>query len=73
MQKMFLTFAFGGASKWTGRSMRAAHKKMDLNDEHFDAIAECLGATLKELEVADELVAEVMTVVGSVKDDVLNR
>ena len=73
MQKQFLTYAFGGASKWTGRGMRAAHKDMALNDEHFTAIAECLTATLNDLKVPAELIGEVMTVVGSVKDDVLNR
>ena len=39
MQKQFLTFAFGGSTKWNGRSMRAAHKKMDLNEQHFQAVA----------------------------------
>ena len=73
MQKQFLTFAFGGTTKWTGRSMRAAHKNMGLGDDHFNAVAEDLGATLVELGLTQDLISEVMGVVGSVKDDVLNR
>ena len=55
MQKLFLTFVFGGETKWNGRSLKAAHKslveKQSLNDMHFDAIAELLSATLKDLQV----------------------
>ena len=51
MQKQFLTFAFGGSTKWNGKSMRAAHKHMNLEDSHFGAVAENLAKTLKELGV----------------------
>ncbi|HET8704827.1 MAG TPA: group 1 truncated hemoglobin, partial [Pseudomonadales bacterium] len=48
MQKGFLTFAFGGPNKYTGRGMAAAHKKLvevqGMNDSHFDAVVENLGA-----------------------------
>ena len=72
MQKLFLTYAFGGATKWTGRSLRAAHKKMSLSEMHFSAIAECLTATLKELGVGQDLIDECMAIVGTTHDDVLN-
>ena len=78
-QKNFMTYAFGGASHFDGRSMRDAHKRlvedMGLSDEHFDAIAENLVTTLKELGISQDLIDEVATVVGSVqhRNDVLNR
>lgn len=76
-QKRFLTYAFGGAPDYPGRSMRAAHKRlvdeMGLNDEHFDAVIDNLGTTLKELGVADELIAEVAAIAETTRDDVLNR
>lgn len=73
-QKAFLSAAFGGPEPWTGKDMRAAHKNLpDLKEEHFNAVAENLQATLVELKVDEKLVAEVMAVAGSVKDDVLNR
>lgn len=76
-QKAFMTYAFGGAPNYSGQSMRDAHKRLveekGLSDEHFDAVAEDLDATLKELGVPDNLIQEVMTVVGSTRNDVLNR
>jgi len=42
MQKQFLTFAFGGSTKWNGKNMRAAHKHLNLNEMHFNAVAEDL-------------------------------
>ena len=45
-QREFLTFALGGPHPYTGRSLRAAHgplvEKLGLDDEHFDAVGECL-------------------------------
>lgn len=75
-QKAFLTYAFGGAPNYSGKSMREAHKKSvenGLSDVHFNAVAGHLQNTLKELGVAENLIAQVMAIAGSVKDDVLNR
>jgi len=78
-QKDFMTYAFGGAQHWNGRTMRDAHKElvaeMGLTDSHFDAIAEDLVATLVEMEVPQTLIDEVVQIVGSVahRNDVLNR
>ena len=52
--------------------MRAAHKRMDLNEEHFQAVAETLQKTLQELGVSEPLIQEVMAIAGSTHDDVLN-
>ena len=77
-QKAFLTYALGGGG-YTGRSMREAHKALveeqGLQAEHFDAVAEDLLITLKEMGVADDLLSEVAAVVGNVqhKKDVLNQ
>ncbi|MBI2779476.1 MAG: group 1 truncated hemoglobin [Gammaproteobacteria bacterium] len=75
-QKAFLTMAFGGPHNYTGKDMRAAHAPLvarGLNDSHFDAVAGHLQATLKELNVPAELIAEVMTIAGSTRNDVLCR
>jgi hemoglobin len=75
-QKSFLTMAFGGPNNYTGRDMRAAHARlipMGLNDSHVDAVIENLGATLKELGVADDKIAEVAKIANSVRNDVLGR
>ena len=75
-QKAFLTMAFGGPHNYTGKDMREGHAhlvKQGLNDEHFDAVVENLGATLKELGVADELIGEVAAIAETTRNDVLGR
>jgi len=71
-QKAFLTLAFGGPNNYTGKDMREAHKHMNLNEGHFNAVAENLVATLQELNVSQAQIDEVVAVCLSVKDDVLN-
>ncbi|MCP5013665.1 MAG: group 1 truncated hemoglobin [Ketobacter sp.] len=77
MQKGFLTFAFGGPNNYSGKGMAAAHRKLvdekGLDDSHFDAVIEDLGATLVELGVPDELIAEAAGIAESVRDAVLGR
>ena len=72
-QKAFLTYAFGGPANYSGMDMRAGHAHLKLTEEHFNAVMENLGNTLKELQVPDELIAEAAKIANSVKNDVLNR
>lgn len=75
-QKAFLTVAFGGPNNYTGLDMRKGHAhlvKQGLNDSHFDAVVEDLGATLKELKVPDHLIAQVAAIAESTRNDVLGR
>ena len=75
-QKSFLTMAFGGPNNYTGLDMRKAHARLveqGLNDSHFNAVVEDLGATLKELKVPDHLIAQVAAVAETTRKDVLGR
>lgn len=72
-QKEFLSAAFGGPEPWEGDDMRKAHEDLDLRAEDFQAVAENLQLTLEELKVEKALIQEIMTLVGSLKDEVLNR
>jgi len=75
-QIAFLTMAFGGPSRYTGRDLRTAHAGLvsrGLSDVHFDRVAEHLASTLAELAVPAELVSEVMGIVESTRADVLSR
>lgn len=75
-QKAFLTMALGGPHNYSGKDMRAGHAHLvarGLNDSHFDAVMENLGATLNELGVPDELIAEAAAVAESTRNDVLGR
>ena len=72
-QKEFLSAAFGGPLPWTGKDMRKAHQGMGLTEEHFNAIAENLVNTLKDLKIKQELIDQVVAVALTTKDDVLGR
>ncbi len=72
-QKEFIGAALGGPTPWTGKDMRKIHSSLDLTESDFGVIAGHLQSTLEELKVDPELIKQVMTVIGSTKDDVLNR
>lgn len=75
-QKAFLTMAFGGPHNYTGLDMRRGHARlveMGLNDSHFDAVLENLGATLRELNVPAAMIVEVIGIAESTRNDVLGR
>lgn len=72
-QKAFLTFAFGGPNAYSGKDMRTAHARMNLTEEHFNAVMENLGATLTELGVPAPLIGEAAAIALSVKGDIVSR
>jgi len=75
-QKAFLAMAFGGPSNYTGRDLREGHAHLvakGLNDSHFDAVMENLGATLTELGVPGDLIAEAAAIAESTRNDVLGK
>lgn len=73
----FMNIAFGGPKEYNGKDMREAHEKLvkdqGLSDEHFDAVAVHLDGTLRELGVSNELIGEVMDIVGGTREEVLNK
>jgi len=75
-QKAFLTVAFGGPNKYSGEDMRKGHAHLvarGLNDTHFDAVMENLGATLTELNVPGDLIAQAAAIAESTRKDVLGK
>ena len=75
-QKAFLTMAFGGPNNYSGKDMRTAHARLvtkGLNDSHVDAIIELLGATLRDMGVAESLIQQVAAIAESTRNNVLNR
>jgi hemoglobin len=74
--KTFLAYAFGAPLSYTGKSMADAHShllKEGLNDTHFNAVLEHLVATLQELNVPNELIAEAGKVAESTREAILGR
>ncbi len=73
-QKEFLSAAFGGPIPWTGKDLRKAHENLSgINETHFNAVAENLQKTLEELNLSKDLIDQVMSIVASTKDSVLNK
>lgn len=75
-QKAFLTMVFGGPNNYTGLDMRKGHAHLvarGLDDSHFDAVVENLGATLKDMGVSDELIGQVAALAETTRADVLDR
>jgi hemoglobin len=75
-QIAFMTMAFGGPHKYTGRDLRTAHSSSvarGLNDGHMDAIVRHLAAALDELGIAPDISREVLSIVEATRDDVLGR
>ena len=70
--KAFLAFAFGAPFPYPGQALREAHQHMHIKEEHFNAVAEHLVSTLHDLNVPQHLVDEVVEVVMTTKNDVLN-
>lgn len=75
-QKAFLMLAFGGPSHYSGKDMRQGHAHLvqqGLNDSHFNAVMENLAATLQELNVPAELIAEAAAIAESTRSHVLGH
>ena len=71
-----MTYAFGGASNYDGKSMEDAHAKAraeGLNGQHFDKVAGHLVSTLQELNVPSPLINEVVSVVGPTKEAIVGK
>jgi hemoglobin len=69
--KSFLSYAFGATTPFEGESMRVAHARLvenGLNDSHFDAVKGHIETTLKELNVEQSLIDEVLGITESTRN-----
>ncbi len=71
-QRRFLTQALGGPAVYRGRGMLAAHSRHRITQRHFDLVAGHLVATLSEIGVDEELIAEIVSVVGPLASQIVN-
>ncbi len=70
-QTDFLCAVLGGPQNYSGRNMREAHSKLEITDEAFGEIARILTETLEEGGVEAEDVETILSVVGSLRDDIV--
>jgi hemoglobin len=59
MQRQYLTCATGGSKEYAGKSMEEAHKGRGIEMKEFIKVNDHIISTLKELNVAEELINEV--------------
>ncbi|WP_276371011.1 group 1 truncated hemoglobin [Chryseolinea sp. H1M3-3] len=72
--KFFLAYALGSPINYSGKSLKDSHArlvKMGLTDKHFDAVVENLVLTLRELGIAENLIAQVGKIAEGTREDIL--
>lgn len=67
----FLSSVTGGPLKYTGRDMKNTHQGMKITEEEFNLAAKYLVEALKKNGVAQAEIDELVGLVGSVKNDIV--
>ena len=63
----------GGPCKYTGRSMKAAHRGMGVRSRHFAALVEDLGKSLAKFKVPAREQRELVAILAPMKKDIVAR
>jgi hemoglobin len=72
-QTKFISFALGGPESYTGRPMAKAHSGINLQPDHFNAIARHLHDALAHFGVSDADIHQVLTTVASLQGEILYK
>ena len=72
-QAQFISFALGGPNQYTGKSMEKAHEGMNIQPEHFNAVAGHLAGALAHFNVPAEDIDTVISHVASLRDSVIYK
>ena len=63
----------GGPCKYTGRSMKEAHKSLGVTGKDFGALVEDLQTSLKKFGVPAREQGELLAILGPMKKDIVTR
>lgn len=69
----FVSAASGGPIKYTGKSMKEAHKGMEITDAEFDASVDDLVKAMEKNGVKDEEIKAVRTAVEGTRKDIVTK
>jgi hemoglobin len=61
----------GGPCKYTGRTMKESHEKLNISQAEWDAMVVDFKATLNKFKVPQPEQQELITIVGSTKNDIV--
>ena len=71
--KTFLASAFGSPLPYHGKNLTEAHSTMLITKQHYHIVAIHLYETLLELNIAPDLIEQVMQIVSGVEDQIVNH
>lgn len=69
---LMLAVVLGGPNEYAGRGLAEAHQPLQIPVAHYVKVGEHLTATLTELGVPADIIADVQTVLGQVQDQVVS-
>ncbi|WP_216827336.1 group I truncated hemoglobin [Alkalihalobacterium elongatum] len=72
-QTKFISYALGGPNTYSGQSMAKAHEGMNIQPEHFNAIAKHLHDALAHFGVSEADIDEALSKVASLRDDIMYK
>lgn len=70
-QVKFLSQVLGGPQQYTGRAMGAAHTGLRISEEAFNTVAQTVHDVLDDNGVETDDISHIMSLLGSLKDDVV--
>ncbi|MEU2615754.1 group 1 truncated hemoglobin [Micromonospora sp. NPDC007271] len=68
---LMLTVVLGGPNEYAGRELAEAHRPLNIPVAHYVKVGEHLTATLAELGVPGDIIADVQVVLEKVQDQVV--
>jgi hemoglobin len=69
----FLCLATGGPCAYTGRDMKLVHTGLEITEEEWDISVDHLKGTLNKFKVPEKEKGEVLTAIGSLKKDIVEK
>jgi hemoglobin len=72
-QALFLSWVTGGPNQYKGKAMEKAHEGLNLQENHFEAIANHLVSSLKEFNVSSDDIDQVVNKLLTMKDAILHK
>ena len=71
--KWFMIYAFGGPSKYNGKSLREIHAKLNLDESNYEQLVGHYLTTLNELGLDEITVKEITISLSRLANEILNR
>lgn len=72
-QTKFISFALGGPNQYAGASMAKAHAGLNLQLEHFAAVATHLSAALAHFGVEQSDIDDILSRIAPLSKDILHK